>query len=218
MTDASLRIEDTTVAEAAYGKLKAAIITGELRPGDPLKERELVMQMGVSRTPIREALQRLAFEGLVVNVPHRGARIRALALEEARELYELRRALEGASAELAAERAGEAEARALFTFADNSTREGGPTRHSLIVNHQFHMGIARLAGNQRLAESIERALDLVSLWRMNAVATGVPYRDTASEHRAVLIAIVTGDGREARRLMEKHLVASWENSTGSASP
>lgn len=216
MAGASLRIAETTVAEAAYAKLKAAIISGELRPGDPLKERELVMQMGVSRTPIREALQRLSFEGLVEISPHRGARIRALKLEEARELYELRRALEGMSAELAADRAGADAARALFTLAERSTREGGPTCQSLLINHEFHMGLARLAGNERLAQSIERTLDLVSLWRMNAVAIGVAYRDTAFEHRAILTAVITGDGLEARRLMESHLVASWENSMGSA--
>lgn len=215
-TAENLKVADQTYADAAYRKLKAALVSGVFRPGDALRERELVLRMGVSRTPIREALQRLALEGVLEIPPHRGARVRRLEIEEARELYELRRALEGQSAELAAERAHADALARLEAAAAASTGADGPTPQSLLVNHEFHMSVAALAANTRLAAAIEQTLDLISLWRMGALASGVSRRDVAAEHRAVFEAVAGRDGRRARRLMERHLAASWENSLAAA--
>src|SRR5690554_6587275 len=79
-----LRVNDETYGEIAYRKLKEAIILGLIRPGDPLVERDLVEAMGVSRTPIRNAYQRLATEGLVDIAAHKGARVRSLSHAEAK--------------------------------------------------------------------------------------------------------------------------------------
>ena len=210
--DAELSVSSATVADAAYARLKSAIISGAFRPDDELKERELVLRMGISRTPVREALQRLALEGMIWSAPHRGARVRRLDLKEARELFELRHALEGRSSELAARRAGRDAAEALRADAQGTTREDGPTARSLLLNHKFHTGLAALAGNRRLADAIGHALDLISLWRLGAIGERAVWRDTAEEHGAILDAVAEGDAPDARRLMEAHVDASWEAS------
>src|SRR5689334_16840640 len=94
--------QPTNRRELAYAQLKADILDGTLRPGDPLGEVDLATRIGVSRTPVREALQRLAMEGLVTWVPGRGAFVSGLSVPDIVELFQLREALESHSARLAA--------------------------------------------------------------------------------------------------------------------
>ncbi len=92
------------VVDQVYEYLRARIVDGSLSPGARIVERALT-SLGVSRTPIREALKRLEQDGLVVCLPHRGYRVRSASAEDGRRVYEVRRALEGLAGELAAERA-----------------------------------------------------------------------------------------------------------------
>ena len=101
----------SSVREAAYGHLRDSILRGSLLPGTRISEPNLAEQLGISRTPVREALQRLSQEGLVELTPAKGARVRVLSAEEVREVYEARAMLEGEAARLAAERASEGEMR-----------------------------------------------------------------------------------------------------------
>ena len=101
------------LVDQVYDRLRSAIITGYFDPGSRLVERDLTTNLDVSRTPIREALKRLETDGLIVCYPHRGYFVRQPTFEEARQAYELRRALEGLAGELAAARATDHELAAM---------------------------------------------------------------------------------------------------------
>ncbi|WLE00221.1 GntR family transcriptional regulator [Agrobacterium leguminum] len=110
MTDAShgtaIRVErpTKTLRELALDKVRDAIVNGYFRPGDRLVERDLCAQLGVSRTIVREVLRHLESEGLVANLPNKGPMVAMLDLDEAKQIYEIRGALEGMAARLCAER------------------------------------------------------------------------------------------------------------------
>ena len=105
-SDSSIRVErpTKTLRELTLDKVRNAIVTGHFRPGDRLVERDLCSQLGVSRTVVREVLRHLETEGLVVNPPTRGPMVASLDIGEARQIYEIRGALEGMAAKLCAER------------------------------------------------------------------------------------------------------------------
>jgi DNA-binding GntR family transcriptional regulator len=209
MNDASEHIRVSSLTDEVYQRLRHSLITGDFRPGDALREPELVERFNVSRTPLREALRRLHGGGLVEILPRLGARVRRLSLEEARDLHEVRRILEGQSAALAAQRGDRAALAVLWDVVGESTTLGGPTPRSLLVNQGFHEGIAWASGNARLAHIILEAIDLTSLWRMGALDRGASFRGTVEEHRAILAAVEQGDAAVAQSLMEAHIDASW---------
>ena len=213
-----LAIDDPTVSERAYEVLRAAIVSSRFRPGDALQENGLVSEMGISRTPIRAALQRLAVEGLVTIAARRGASVRWLGYDEARDLHEVRRVIEGESAALAARRRSAKVASRLRAVVAGSSTGDGPTPRSLLINHRFHEGIADLAGNRRLAEMIRNTIDLISLWRVEALDQGLRFRGTTEEHGAILDAILDGDEATARALMQAHIDASWATSSALTKP
>ncbi|KVK61515.1 hypothetical protein L905_05905, partial [Agrobacterium sp. TS43] len=121
MTDAShgtaIRVErpTKTLRELALDKVRDAIVNGYFRPGDRLVERDLCAQLGVSRTIVREVLRHLESEGLVANLPNKGPMVAMLDLDEAKQIYEIRGALEGMAARLCAERRDPAIVEALET-------------------------------------------------------------------------------------------------------
>lgn len=95
--------------ELVFESLREAIIIGKLSPGERMMEIQLAEEMGVSRTPIREAIRKLELEGLVVMIPRKGAYVAGVSLKDIADVFEIRRALEGLAAELAAERASDEE-------------------------------------------------------------------------------------------------------------
>ena len=106
---ATIRRSAAPLRQQVLDGLRQSIIAGRLNPGERLIERELISMMGVSRTVIREALRQLESEGLIANIPNKGPVVRALTLEEARDLYSIRAVLEGLAARLFVENASDAE-------------------------------------------------------------------------------------------------------------
>ncbi|OLP60914.1 GntR family transcriptional regulator [Xaviernesmea oryzae] len=115
LPDSAIRVErpNKTLRELALDKVREAIVSGYFRPGDRLVERDLCAQLGVSRTVVREVLRHLESEGLVANQPNKGPIVAQLDLDEARQIYEIRGALEGMAARLCAEKGDPAIAKAL---------------------------------------------------------------------------------------------------------
>jgi GntR family transcriptional regulator, rspAB operon transcriptional repressor len=197
------RPDEASQVERAYLSIKAGIIDGRYRPGDPLSEPSLAAAHGMSRTPIREGLARLWQQGYLDRLPGRGYFVARVTVQSIHETFEVRRLLEGAAAARAAERATpEAVARLRAAALVPPTPN---YRESEAANVRFHLEIAALAGNSLAAELIARCLEQVDRFMALGVAVR-QFQEGASEaHLDIVAAIAAGDPARARATMEDHL-------------
>lgn len=186
--------------------LRQAIIEGRLAPGARLTERELTEMMGVSRTVIREALRQLETEGLIANVPNKGPVVRALSLEEAKDLYTIRAVLEGLAARLFVQNAGEPELKRLAQALDVvvGAYERGDAQEVLETKNRFYEVLFEGAGSETLSSMLGTLH--ARIWRWRALGLSHPQRsDSRSQEsiaglRAMLAAIRQRDAEAAERL------------------
>ncbi len=191
--------------DAIYSDLKAKCIAFEFRPGDRLNEVALARALDVSRTPLREALNRLVSEEMVVFKPGEGFFARLLEPKAIYDLYELRLILETASVRYAALRASD---EALLAFAarhrDAEARLSGMTVGEAVQDDEaFHLDIARLSGNESLVGQLDRLNEQIRLVRWVDMAQRV--HETKSEHAQMIEALVWRNGPGAAVLMEGHI-------------
>jgi DNA-binding GntR family transcriptional regulator len=195
-----------TRSDSVYERLREAIVTGRARPNERLIESELADRLQVSRTPIRESLQRLAAEGLVVT-RRRGWVVLEHTSAEIREIYEARAALEGYCARLAAERATEAQLKEIASF-----HRGDPKRilkssrqHLVEVNDRFHDAIIVAAQNERLAEMIRRKRAYYFNFRIAQLYSDEEAKASIAGHQAIVRALLHRDPNRAEREMREHI-------------
>jgi DNA-binding GntR family transcriptional regulator len=195
-------------------QLRDDIASVRLAPGQRLVEAELVRQLGVSRGPLRQALDRLIAEGLVVSEHHRGVSVRPMTREDLRHLYEVREALEGQAAALAAARSEDPDVRAACTQRLRELREHGKASgtegyvEELRQHDRFHDTIAEVSGNPFLYDVIHHMRPLLSRAQVRGALAGRRARASMSEHEGVFVAILAGDVEEAERAMRAHIRAS----------
>jgi GntR family transcriptional regulator, rspAB operon transcriptional repressor len=201
-------IRPSLVREEVYSRLKREILSGQLGGGTRLGEIALAERLGVSRTPVREAVQRLAQDGLVEVLPNRGARVRLLAASEVEHTYTVRATLDGLAARLAASRpATERAAQVLLLQAALARLEAADPndwQQQTQADLAFHQAIAQASANpvlentlQGLAESVAR----VKLLTQSLNQTP----ETAQDHRAIVAAIEQGQAGEAERQARAHV-------------
>ncbi|MEC9196288.1 MAG: GntR family transcriptional regulator [Pseudomonadota bacterium] len=189
---------------SVYERLLSELHEGRLQPGMRLLETELAERLGVSRTPVREAIRQLEADGLVTHVPRQGAAIRTLDYAELMELYEMRAVLEGTAARLAARGASDIEIEELFAI-NEALALAGPTREAWALNRQFHQGVLDAAKNRflrRSTQGLQKALMILgptTLLQPERAASAV------AEHQAVLEAIKARDGAAAEAAMRQHI-------------
>ena len=191
----------------AYSALHAAIVAGGLSPGERLVEEELAERLGSSRGAVRGALVRLAYEGLVVRSPNRGARVRRYSLEEAVEVLEARAALESVAAGYAALRRTGEEARELEALIDEmrSLHEQGELLEMSERNALLHRRILEISGHEVARDIAERLHSQVVRFQFRTVlAAGRPPKSLA-EHERIVAAIAAGDRAAAELAMREHL-------------
>jgi DNA-binding GntR family transcriptional regulator len=198
------RIEVRTLADRAYAKLERAIIAGDLAPGVALSEAELAEQLGISRGPLREAINRLEGRRLVQRVPHVGVRVVSLTSSDTVEIFQMRAVLEGLACRLAAHRMDAAaldRLEACAGFRANQLPDGMPIRSEA----DFHVRIALGSGNSRLIECL--CTDMYPLLRLyRARSSTTPARaDAPAEHLTIVEALRRRDADEAERLMRAHV-------------
>jgi len=201
----------TTSADYVYQELRHRIITKQLKPGQRLPEVNIAVQMGVSRTPVREALRRLASEGLVLIIPNSGARLASPTRREMEDTYAVREQLECISVAIAATRISERNLRRLedAILEEEKAFEEKNLELYLEVNENFHRIIADASGNRVLAEFVENILA-----RTNAyVVFYDPFYDivdnpSIAQHKAIAQALKERDREKAVDLMREHLKLS----------
>lgn len=190
-----------------WEELREAIIDLRLRPGEPLREVALAEQLGVSKTPLREAFTRLEQEGLVETTSFKGAVVTGYSERDLKEIYELRALLEGAAARTATERASAATFAELREVVDRSRehRDAGDLVGLAALHERFDAIVYAQVANERIAALIENLR--AHLTRIGKLTEGIPGRVEASveEHAAIVDAIVAGDGAEAERITRLHI-------------
>lgn len=206
--------ERTTAHPPAHGatvsfiveRLREDILAGRLPPGWRLVEWELTSRFAVSRGPVREALRRLAAEGLIEHLPHRGAWVRRLSAREIRELFQIRVEMESLAARLAAE-ADDPERRQRFAEAIRPIFEDSPRRWPgyLTENAAFHQAIMALADNLQLSDLAMRLHLPLIMAQVGDILTPNVLEASVREHRAVARAILERDADAAAALMRAHL-------------
>jgi DNA-binding GntR family transcriptional regulator len=212
MSDAApagtLRIQ--SVVDQVYAAVRGAILSGELQGGARLRQATLATQLGVSRTPLREALRRLATEGLVVLEANRGASVATHDLAGMRDAWLARLALEPGAARLAAER-GDAPSLAAMRAAIAAQRaDADDADRSFEANREFHLALVAAAGNphlMRFAEMLWVPRIGVFIYRTQA-DDGGRVLGWADEHERILEAVSAGDSERADRLTREHIAAS----------
>ena len=199
----------------AYDSIKGDILSMRLKPGESLSEVTLSVNLGMSRTPVREALKMLEKEGLIVSEGRRKS-VYILSIHEIREIFDLKKALEGHAALCAAERksaADEQDLRDVLKSIDEFAARDLPawlTDHALIrewleIDRRYHEILFRMAGNRRAQDIVG---DLNSQW--HRLETGLlamegRLRRNVEEHRSIGGAVLAAEGNKARDLMEDHL-------------
>lgn len=193
--------------EEVAERLRELITEGRLAAGARLNERVLCEQIGVSRTPLREALKVLAAERLVELSPNRGASVIALSRADVEQLFELMGALEGLSGELAAARRTEDEVdeiRALhFEMLAAHARRDLPAYYAL--NRRIHRAINRCARNAVLTETYDSVNSRIQNLRFRSNFNRDKWDAAVREHQCMLDALAAGDGAALRVLLEEHL-------------
>lgn len=196
------------LSEKAYDKLKRMILSGRFKNDEALSERSLAAMLSVSRVPVREAIKELEREGLLIVVPRSGILIRRLSLNEVRELYEVRQALEGMAAFLCATCKQNSPMKGMRERLEALAAEGRDVDHAAIqrASSDFHRMMFDLAGNSQL-QAVYETLEprIVLNLRITAVHDTGRVEQALEEHIGIAKAIERGDAEKAERLTRLHL-------------
>jgi DNA-binding GntR family transcriptional regulator len=200
-------VENLTLWQRVYEYLRGEILDGSLAPGAELLEVGLSAHLGVSRGPVREAIGRLAAEGLVTVRPRRGAVVRSLTKEEFLELYEVREALEQRAVLLAVPRLGPEDLAELFRLneemAEYAARE--EVEPFFEANAKFHARLFEAAANSVLEGFYRQLLGQLGPYRIRSLTLRGNMQRSTAEHAAILRAAKRGDAERAARLMSDHI-------------
>jgi DNA-binding GntR family transcriptional regulator len=196
-----------TASAAAADLIRQAVIDGRIAPGQRLKEAELAQQLGISRTPIREALLVLQTEGLLEATPNRGATVRAYDAAELEEMYELRAVLEGHAARRAAARVNAAQLDELRASCDRFALllESDDLTALVAENNLFHDVILDAAGSERLRGMVRQVVALALVYRSYVGYSPAQASASLHTHLQLVTALEQGDGERAELVMREHV-------------
>lgn len=192
--------------EMVFESLREAIIHGRLKPGERLMEIQLAEEMGVSRTPVREAIRKLELEGFVVMVPRKGAYVAGISVKDIVDVFEVRAALEGLAAGLAAERITEEELEELErTLVKSSVGSGDDINKIIEGDSSFHEIIYKASRNQRLVQIITHLKEQIHRFRMTSLSQPGRTKLAMDEHKKIVEAISDRNVELAQKLASEHV-------------
>lgn len=201
-----------TKAELAYALVREQVLRGDLAPGSVIQQGPLARELGISTTPLREAMRRLMSDGLVELDAHRDARVSTLKAEEARDLLEMRRSLDPLAAGLAAERRTRDDLdRMREAAAELQPLRTDPDVEDLASHRRFHSAVYSASHNDLLIQTLDGLWDKADRYRRLALEVERSQQDldrTHGEHLALLDAVAAGDAEAAAAVMRDHVNAS----------
>ncbi|MBE3586904.1 MAG: GntR family transcriptional regulator [Thermoanaerobacter sp.] len=192
--------------ELVFESLREAIIQGRLKPGERLMEIQLAEEMGVSRTPVREAIRKLELEGFVVMVPRKGAYVAGISVKDIVDVFEVRAALEALAAGLAAERITDEELEELERALVKTYEVGENNLDALVeTDTAFHELIYKASRNERLVQIITNLADQIQRFRATSLAQPGRTRHALEEHKQIVEAISERNVELAQILAREHI-------------
>ncbi|MDR3289010.1 MAG: GntR family transcriptional regulator [Peptococcaceae bacterium] len=194
--------------EIVFESMREAIIGGVLKPGERLMEMQLADEMGVSRTPVREAIRKLELEGFVVMVPRKGAYVAGVSLKDVADVFEIRTALESLAAGLAAERVTEEEIEQMERLV-HWAEEKEPTLEQILeMDTSFHALVYKASRNPWLTQILENLWEQIQRFRSTSLAVPGRGKEAILEHRGIIEAIALHRPEEAQELAAAHIAAA----------
>ena len=193
--------------DVVFNTLRQAILRGELKPGERLMEIHLAEKLGVSRTPIREAIRKLELEGLVTMIPRRGAGVARITEKNLRDVLEVRRALDAFSCELACDRITKQEGDELYRACEEFAAATA-TRDATVIaaaDVKLHDIIVHAAGNERLTEILNNLSEQMYRYRFEYIKDTSNYEKLVEEHRIIYESILKKDKQTAAQTARIHI-------------
>lgn len=195
----------TLVRNRVFELVRGEILSCRLRPGEELRESELAKRYGVSKSPVRDAMQKLEFEGLVEIEPRRGHRVKPISVADADDILALRAILETGVVRLIVEKATDQQLAGLDAF---RTADLTSTVAFAAYNRRFHHALASMTGNRRLAEETQRLMDIYE--RLCVVSLSTLRREDAlaaplADHNAIISALQARNATAASRMVTRHV-------------
>jgi len=194
------------LSDKAYQLLRHRIITLELPPLSAIDEQALMEDLQLGRTPIREALQRLAAEGLLISAPRRGMFVADIGITDLQKIFEMRMVLEGFCARLAAQRVTAEQLGQMQTvIAELEQTQNGDSKALMEIDERFHQLVYQAANNEFLADTLARLhAQSHRIWHLVLDRIG-DVRGAMEQHIAITTALQEGDGERAEALLQGHV-------------
>ena len=193
--------------DIVFSALREGILSGELKPGERLMEVQLAEEMGVSRTPVREAIRKLELEGLVVMIPRKGAYVAGLTLKDVADVFEIRGSLEGLAAGLASERITDEEIEELENLLKElqvAVKEGDLDT-TIKKDADFHQVLFNATRNERLAQMVNNLKEHIDRFRIQSFTNPARMKSVLDEHQKIVDAIKERDADSAEKLAKDHI-------------
>jgi DNA-binding GntR family transcriptional regulator len=195
------------LARLAYEKIRDSILEGHLKPGELYTEMNLARELGISRTPVREALLELSAQGLITFLPRKGIRVNYFTYRDIEEVFELRECIELAVVEKLASNAQVLDLskaqRALES--QRKAKDKNDSMKFLKDDRTFHLTLSKLTGNQRIVAIMENIRDMIQMMGFEALTRPRRMEEVINEHQDVLDFILKGEKVRARKAMKYHL-------------
>lgn len=208
--DSNLKVsvnEYLPLRDIVFNTLRKAILKGELAPGERLMEKQLAEKMGVSRTPIREAIRKLELEGLVIMVPRKGAEVAMTTEQDIKDVLEVRAALESLAVKLACQRMNEQDMNDLLAV--NDAFMGAARRNDVETvikkDVEFHDTIYGATNNKKLTGMIINLQEQIYRFRAEYIRQMDDFSNLMEEHEAIVNAIINKNSAEAQEIATKHI-------------
>lgn len=208
MTDLQLNMDEyLPLRDVVFRALREAILRGELKPGERLMELQLANKLGVSRTPIREAIRMLEQEGLAVTTPRKGAEVAKMTEKDMEDVLAIREALEQLAASLACDHATEEELTALRTERDRFEHliRSGEIKRIAESDMRFHELLYEASGNPKLVSMLSNLREQMYRYRVEYLKDAKNYPNLIEEHKAIVDGLTRRDKDTIREAMARHM-------------
>ncbi|MBW2094335.1 MAG: GntR family transcriptional regulator [Deltaproteobacteria bacterium] len=200
------------LAKIAYEALRDSILTGQLIPGEVYNEMALAKELGISRTPVREALLELSSQGLVIYLPRKGVMVKHYTRRDVEEIFELRKAIELAALEKVAKASPPYDLSKLEKTLEEQRKAWKRNDSDAYIHFDrvFHLAFCEMIGNRRFFRILENIRDLIHLMATQALDREGRWEEVINEHGKVILAVQEGNGDLAKEAMDYHLERSKE--------
>lgn len=207
MNTSGMLNEYLPLREVVFNTLREAILTGELAPGERLMEIQLADKLGVSRTPVREAIRKLELEGLAIMLPRRGAIVASITISDLQDVLEVRRVLEGLTIELACKRMNAEELKQLKQGAEAFEKAAHENDLTEIAkkDEAFHDVIYNASKNNRLIQILNNLREQMYRYRLEYIKDEAKREILVEEHKMIVEAIEANDVTLAKKALKKHI-------------